>query len=463
MVDYAGLLLAAVKSVTSAIGLFAWAAGLGWAGFVDQKFISQLARVTKVMFLPGIAFHSIASGMSVPFIRENWPLSIMGIVIVVVGWLTGGFLASIVNVPSRLRPWFVLSVCYPNMIALPLVLTEAICHEQESTNGGIAQCVENGTVRLFTVTLSHTLIFWIFAYGYASSHVNSLNAAAASAASHDETAALKAAADTSDISPDGSPTATEGSSHTPTKATTIGSGEHSAQCLSLPVLDASKEMDQLETGGAKGQDVRSIAIADANVAKTATDNKTEMTPLQILWRQCQLAICNPPVMANILAMLVGFIPAAQRLLYSKGAPLSFMASAIAIVAKASPAVTNLIAGGTFGLQLLNLSRDDPLGLKVLGMSRMAMLLLVVGRIVIAPLLNFFILVLVLDYLPKDPWSRLVLFFQPAGTTANVITVLAQLLDQPDAAKLVALAAIPQMLLYIPVSTGFVAVGMAWTA
>ena len=108
-----------------------------------------------------------------------------------------------------------------------------------------------------------------------------------------------------------------------------------------------------------------------------------------------------------------------------------------------------------------LARDDPLGLKSLGISGRSMALLVVGRMLIAPLLNFCLIVAVFDWLPEDPWSRLLLMFQPAGVTANMVTMLAQLQKQPKGAQLVATAAIPQYLVYAVTATLFIALGMLW--
>jgi len=169
---------------------------------------------------------------------------------------------------------------------------------------------------------------------------------------------------------------------------------------------------------------------------------------------------GPPVIANILALIVGFAPVLKNLFYGRSAPLSFVASGISVLGKASPAITNLIAGATFGLQLQNLQHDDRLGLRSLGLSPLAMILQVLSRLVLVPLLIFILLIGLSDFLPDDPWSRLILYFQPAGVTANMITVVATLLEQPKGAKLVALSAIPQMLLYIPVSTTFITIGLA---
>jgi len=118
-----------------------------------------------------------------------------------------------------------------------------------------------------------------------------------------------------------------------------------------------------------------------------------------------------------------------------------------------------VTGGTFGLQLVNLRRDDPFGFRALGISPGAMAMLVISRILVIPLINLGFLFLIYDRLPNDPMSRLILFFQPAGVTANIVTVLATLMDRPEAAQMVASSALPQMILYVPVATALIAWGM----
>jgi len=165
-VDSVVILFAAVKSVLAAGMLFAWAAGLAWADMVDQKFLGKLSKTTKYMFMPSLIFNAIASGMSVPFLKENYVLIVFGVVFIMTGFVYGHFAAKCVRMPDTLRPWFAIAIATPNMIALPLILVEAICREQEETQGAIAQCYDGATTRLFTVTLTHTFIIWIFFYNY---------------------------------------------------------------------------------------------------------------------------------------------------------------------------------------------------------------------------------------------------------------------------------------------------------
>merc|ERR1712232_644238 len=167
------------------------------------------------------------------------------------------------------------------------------------------------------------------------------------------------------------------------------------------------------------------------------------------------------VLASFVAIPFACVPVLHNLFYSHNAPLSFLASGFSVAAKACPGVMNLVAGGSLGLQLVNFSWEDPLGLRELGMTRRAMLLMIVSRIVVCPLLVLLTIAPFGPWLPQDRWSRLVLFFQPAGVTANGITAMAQLAGKPKAAQLIALAALPQMLLYVPVSAFLISFGIAW--
>ena len=79
-------------------------------------------------------------------------------------------LALVARVPTELFPWYVLSITVPNMIAIPLVLMEAICRQMESPHFTAAECANAQTMRLFTVTVTYSPIVWIGFYSYAESY-----------------------------------------------------------------------------------------------------------------------------------------------------------------------------------------------------------------------------------------------------------------------------------------------------
>lgn len=415
MIGFISVLAAAVKSVTAAVLLTAWATGLAVRGAVDQPFLSKLSYVAKTMFLPCLAFDAMASGLSIDFLQDNWQLPCCGMFVMASGLICGQILARIARVPKLLKPWFVLGVSMPNMIALPLVLLEAICREENAARAAISTCIANGTTRLFSVSFAQTPVFWTVCYAYAASCTEEST----------------------------KPLCRKGS----TKEAAADTAVDAEACTdSSPIGKVADETVPVSLTG--------HAVAPQDAQEAADKDGMCRTVLR--------SLMEPPVVANFVALPFAFVPWLHDMLYGQGAPFSFLASGIAVLGKASPGLTNLILGGTLGLQLLSLRKDDPFGLQALGISWPAMLLLVVGRIIIVPALCFTCLTLFIDFLPDDRLSRLLLFFQPAGVTANVVTVLAQLLDRPDGARLIALASIPQMFMYIFTSTVLIALGIRWT-
>lgn len=424
MVSLIAVCLAALKAVSAAMLLFLWATVLAMRDSVDRPALTKMSYLTKVMFLPCLTFDSIASGMSVPFVRENWTLTVFGAAVVALGFVYGHCAALVMRVPLDLRPWFTIGIALPNMIALPLILVEAICHEKMS-GAQIAQCVEGATTRLFTVTLTHTPIIWICFLRYAKSYANepdstvTPDAAVLAAAADAETASLKEGVD-----------ASSGQSVAPSR---IGASESDEIATPNP-----------GTSVAEGDGRACNCLAQVGAA----------------------LMSNPPITATVAGLAVAFCTPVHEMLYAQGAPGSFIAGAVALVGKASPGLTNIISGGVFGLQLADARKarkngGSASGLDI-GLSRSAFAVFVVSRIVIVPLLSLGLVSSVFwDKIPVDPWSRLIVLFQPAGTSANMVTLMAQLLNQPKGAELVAMTMIPQMILYVPVATFLIAMGLAW--
>lgn len=445
MMSAVSLLLAAGKSVLAAAILFVWAASLGWRGILDQKFVSKLSFLTKNMFLPCLIFTSVAGGISLSFVRENWSLVLIGLLVLVNGFAGGHGLAKLVSLPDALKPWFVLSVAVPNMVALPLVLVEAICREQETSTANIARCVDGYTTRLFTVTLTHTFIFWTVAPPYVRSFAS---ADASAGATADRRAGSRGpAAERAGLKDAAAEEVAASSAATQGARTELEAGALSPRLTEPePEVGGAEPLPEL-VGSRSPQE---LLPTEGEGDGDHSPSKTKPRPVSGRGGKCGACrrcldwlLDNPPVASNLLALPVAAWPPLHRLFYAHGAPLSFLASVFSLLGKASPAMTNTIAGCCFGI------------------SRTTMAVLVVGRIVLVPLLNLLMLLLLMPIVPRDPWSRLALVFQPAGTTANVVTLMAQVMEQPEGAQLVALAAIPQMLLYIPVSTALIALGMAW--
>ena len=147
--------------------LFVFAGSFAWRGMADPALLSKLSKVTKTMFMPFLSFNAIAGGITPEFIKDNWQLIVFGMFVQVPGFICGQLLAWLVNVPAHVRPWFVLGITLPNMVALPLVLVEAICREGSATQAEISTCVDGGVTRLVTVVLTQTPMTWTVFYASA--------------------------------------------------------------------------------------------------------------------------------------------------------------------------------------------------------------------------------------------------------------------------------------------------------
>lgn len=460
MVSIGLVVLAAVKSVASAMILFMVGALVSWNKLVDQKFLSQLSKVVKYTFLPFLTFTSISTGMSPEFLASEWQLAVYGMAVLGIGFLYSHFLVKVLDISYAMRPWFVLSVTVPNMIALPMVLVEAMCREEEPEQGAAARCVDAAITRLFMVTLSHTIIFWLGCVRYAKSFADAPSVEDAFAAG---------------------PPKHIGDESVVGEQIALTSSNHEQK------VGGDRMFGELEKGGASSASVgraqqededTDIVLSPVSLGRPEVSHEElnscvlELTtegpvakPRPSCFAIGDFLLDNPPVIALILGLAVATAPPLHRMLYGQDAPLSFLATTSAVIGKASPSVTGMIAGCSLGLQMLQIGADkqDPLGLRSLGVSTKAMIAMVVSRIIVVPMLCFGVLLMVLEEMPRDRWARLILFFQPAGVTANIVTLMAQLCNQPEAGKFVAVATIPQMLLYIPAATAFIAIGIYWNS
>merc|ERR1712190_52791 len=117
-------------------------------------------------------------------------------------------------------------------------------------------------------------------------------------------------------------------------------------------------------------------------------------------------VCEPNATVSILALFIAFFQPAHDVLYGPHALCSFIASALAVVSKAAPALGVIIVGGSFGLLLLQLrgSGSTRLSLADVGLSWRLLFIVAFSRIVIAPSLCLGFLYVFIDILPVDKWS-----------------------------------------------------------
>merc|ERR1712048_191791 len=155
---------------------------------------------------------------------------------------------------------------------------------------------------------------------------------------------------------------------------------------------------------------------------------------------------NPPVLGTLIGVLVAAIPPARNLLVGSDAPLQFISNGLIVLGKGCPCATNLTMAASLGLQLKKLkSWRDVLGGGSSGISRRTLMFLVFGKIIVTPALIFCLLLIFHEELPPDRWFRLLLFMETCTPTANNVVTLATVLQDQDAAQLLALTTIAQFI------------------
>lgn len=439
---------AAAQSVASAVSIFIMGIALAWKGTLDPTFTPGLSKLAGVALIPSVRFTSIATTVSLTFLNQMWPIVVYGAFVFFLGFVCAHLFLPLARTTESFRPWFVICAAFPNLVAIPLVLIEAICRNEEHTAGDVAHCVEDANARLFTVTLTSMLIMWGGFGPYAKWHSQR-------AAKPDGQHKFSKVVDND--------TKEELKLHDVVGLTRCQQEIDSNATPSTMPDVIGNSCSKLDTSGIR-VDVEQawLESSDKSTDKILVSPQENVTKSEFFSRIKSFLADYFPIVADLCAILVGVFM--QPVFYGPDAPLKFLTTSIAVVGKGAPGMTNLLAAMSLGFQLKKLEHpSDVMGSEKIGLSKWTMLVLTLTRIVVIPCINLLIVTfLVQPYLLEDKWSERLLYFMPASPTANMACILAHALNQPENAQLIALCGIPQLLLYIPTSMFFISYGIAMT-
>lgn len=322
------MLAAAAKSVGSAMIIFIMGIGLAWRGVVDQKFTSNLSKVAVIILTPSIRFTSIATAVSLTYLEQTWKLVAYGALVFPLGFVCARLVLPLARATKSFRPWFVICAASPNLIAIPLVLVEAICRNEEETAGQIAHCVEDATARIFTATLTSMFVMWGWFYHYAKWHTRSAEEKDVkfTKVRDTDTAVLKEKDGQLTIC-GGDLVAEQDISSLDNVPAVIGN------CHGSPALDASgidRDNQTAEEIAKKQEDVRNSCFSG-------------------VWRSI---VDSFPIIADASAIIVGVL--CKSMFYGPEAPMQFLTTSIAVMGKGAPGITNLLTAMSLGFQLMKL-------------------------------------------------------------------------------------------------------------
>jgi len=471
--------LAACKATASVGVISVMGIMLAWHGVLDSSGLKLLGSLAQKLIIPCLCFNSIAGNMSPAYLQDNWGLVVGGFAIIAIGNIVGHLLLPFAHVKPTFRPWFVLGCTFPNIFAIPLVFIEAICRDESESASQAEDCIAHASTRLFTFVMFFPLMVYGFGAVYAQRSLAALSDAKTSTSGlvQQQNGCIDAVEGETELAPAGDMTASNSFS-SPVRKQCSGLGFCcpfwclNSACWSHDQVKPTKDPSHAHGTGAS-DDVSGIMPqpktekAPTAVRETTLSQRVEaasdLDVTSCRWQLRAILLHNPPVLATVAAIAVALVSPLQSMLFGSSASLQFATNAFAVIGKAAPCVTNTAMAASLGCQLMKLQRfSDVFGGKNAGISRRTLGMLVFGKMIIIPAIFVVILILMQDSLPRDRWYRLILFIEAETPTANNVVLLATILGEVESAQILALCTVTQLVIFLPLSTLFVAVGLAMT-
>jgi predicted permease len=171
-----------VKSVVSVVVVIAVGALLVRFRRLDQSGLTALSQLINVLLLPISIFMRLSESLTRQVLATYWSVPFLFMLPTVVVFVLGSALTRWLDMDRALRPWVLLSLAFPNNLALPLVFLIPVCDAIEfPESDGLAwingtprpgnatgplsktECLEAGTLILFLGNVVQTFTFWVFA------------------------------------------------------------------------------------------------------------------------------------------------------------------------------------------------------------------------------------------------------------------------------------------------------------
>ncbi|GBG34944.1 Hypothetical Protein FCC1311_111672 [Hondaea fermentalgiana] len=160
------LVLVTLRAVATVFVVQAFGVALVRAGILTRDVISGLSSLVQNFLLPASIFVRMGGIMTMELLREMWLLPVVYLLMILANLLVAyTLLLPLSGSPDWFRPWFTLTVSFPNMVAIPLIFVREICQQVTFVEDGVAldanECLAQGELFLFFAGQLVTLSFWI--------------------------------------------------------------------------------------------------------------------------------------------------------------------------------------------------------------------------------------------------------------------------------------------------------------
>ncbi|XP_028808565.1 protein PIN-LIKES 6 [Neltuma alba] len=314
------------------------------------------------LLLPCLIFSQLGQAVTLQKMLEWWFIPVNVVLGSISGSLIGLVVASIVRPPYPFFKFTIIQIGIGNIGNVPLVLISALCRGQSNPFGDSDKCSTDGTAYISFGQWVGAIILYTYVFNMLA----------------------------------------------PPPEGTFDIDHESLPLKSAAKSDGSPEQVPLLTE-------KEAVSTEPNVSKTQKIKHF----LAILYEKLKLKqILQPPIIASILAMVLGAVPLFKRLIFTPDAPLFFFTDSCMILGEAMIPCILLALGGNLV--------DGP-GSSKLGYRTTAAI--IVGRLVLVPPAGLGIVMLAdkLGFLPPgDKMFRFVLLLQHSMPTSVLAGAVANL-------------------------------------
>ena len=128
MTSFGALLLTSFKAIASLFLQYLIGATVAWFGIVKESDLRGFGAAMNYVFVPLLSIVALGRGMTADlFVRDGWVLALIGF-LSMFEFATIGLLLRFVAKPSpSFRRPFVVAMALPNVVAIPLSVTQSLC------------------------------------------------------------------------------------------------------------------------------------------------------------------------------------------------------------------------------------------------------------------------------------------------------------------------------------------------
>ncbi|CAJ1944553.1 unnamed protein product [Cylindrotheca closterium] len=296
--------------------------------FLPQKLVGTFSRFTFHTLMLSLIYGTIARAITLESIGDYWYVVVGAFFVLGISYVVATIMQCLIPIANvydfrALR----ISVTFPNIVALPILIFPSLCEFPLVHNGymraqfgddGLSpeemeeKCVEQANTLIFCYFFGFMFLFWGVGYPQ-------LIGAAQEKALEASNASTKSEESRQEEEP---PSQTENSHQSPS-----------------PVGIDAGEADQQ-------QNEENSAIGDTRAKDDRGSEENRFGVFSNTINACKKTFTSPGFIASILGFITACIPPLQRALFEAEAPLRFLGSAIEALGTASSSMSTIIVAAS---------------------------------------------------------------------------------------------------------------------